>query len=94
LTGPHLSRLPDVISERTFGTKVEDNLGPEIRKLYRWTRPCFCFRHPKGSSRLLARPTPSTQRATRHVSHSARSFRAPIAPVQGQTSPRSVPRPA
>jgi hypothetical protein len=35
LTGPHLARLPDVVSERTSRTKVGDNLGPEIRKLYR-----------------------------------------------------------
>src|SRR4029453_12180490 len=27
LTGPHLPRSPDVISERTFDPKVEDNLG-------------------------------------------------------------------
>jgi hypothetical protein len=27
--------------ERTGRTKVEDDFGLEVRKLYRWTRPCF-----------------------------------------------------
>jgi hypothetical protein len=35
LTGPHFPRLPDVISERIFGTEVEANFGVSIRKLYR-----------------------------------------------------------
>jgi hypothetical protein len=26
--------------ERTGRTKVEDDFGLEVRKLYRWTRPC------------------------------------------------------
>ena len=27
--------------------KLTANFGGSTRKLYRWTRPCFCFRHPK-----------------------------------------------
>ncbi|WP_334360308.1 hypothetical protein [Bradyrhizobium sp. AZCC 2176] len=74
LPGPHFPRLPDVFSERTIGTKVEDNLGPEIRKLYRWTRPCFCLRHPMVPPIDGANPnsTPLLDR----LSHSAR-FSAP-----------------
>ena len=42
--------------------KLTANFGGSIRMLYRWTRPCFCFRHPKGPGRS-AGPIPQTQRS-------------------------------
>jgi hypothetical protein len=61
-----------------------------LRQFDRWTRPCFCLRHPKGSSRPPARPTPP------RVTWASFSpfFVAPDRLVSRQTNPLSVPQPA
>ena len=73
--------------------RLKGNLGPEIRKLYRWTRPCFCLRHPKARSHALARRT-LTNAATRHLSQFRLVLTAPKTPCRRQTSPPPVPQPA
>ena len=40
--------------ERTLRTKVEGNFGSSVRKLYRWTRPCFSGVTPHASNWLAS----------------------------------------
>jgi len=76
--------------------KLTANFGGSTRKLYRWTRPCFCFRHPKVPADRRD-PSLKLNVATQYLGHLGR-FQPVIRyaghPVSRQTSPRSVPRSA
>ena len=76
--------------------KLTANFGGSTRKLYRWTRPCFCFRHPKVPADRRD-PSLKLNVATQYLGHLGR-FQPVIRyaghPVSRQTSPLSVPRSA
>ena len=80
----------------TTRTQVVANLGVATRKLDRWTRPCFCLRHPKVPA-WRQDPSQTLNALTRRFNSMLWAsfsplFGAPVAPVSRQTSPRSVPR--
>ena len=55
-------------------------MAPTIRQLDRWTRPCFCFRHPKG----FVPPTSEANPSTRYWAGFSPFFVAPDRPFQGR----------
>ena len=75
---------------------MKATLGLEIRKLYRWTRPCFLSSPPQGPADRRGLSLSSTQLLTTWVTWADFSplSGAPVTPVSRQTSPRSVPRSA
>ena len=96
LTGPPISGGAGCCSlERTDRTKVEGDFGLEVRKLYRWTRPCFSQLHVLTERRFRFSGH-ALNAPTRHLSHFWPVFSAPKSPeIRDKTTRhRGLDRPA
>ena len=96
------SRMPDCYLERAAAPHFHAKMWPQrLRRFNRWTRSCFCLRHPKAHPTHW-RDGPLTNAATRRLGRFQPVFYRPI-PLRNsgrnsrfrrRTRPPPVPQPA